>query len=409
MKETVVILCAGGPAPGINAVIASVAKAFLASGYEVLGLHGGYKPLCIDEESDNYLSIDIKMAERIHSRGGSALRMSRYKPKDQDFKTDFFIKHNVRLLVTVGGDDTASTANRLSKFLVQNKMDVANIHVPKTIDNDLPLPEGRRTFGFKSAKEEGTRITLTVAEDGRTCGTWFVMAAMGREAGHLAFAIGEACNLPMIIVPEMFNKVKCTLEAITSLMVSSIVKRTILGLDHGVIIVSEGVFHFIDEEEIKNSGIQFSYDEHGHPELGTVSKGQIFNTLLQARLKQLGIKVKSRPNDLGYEIRCVRPIASDLQYCTALGAGVFKLFSEGKTGCLVTLDREDRIMPLYLKDIENPETHKIIPRLLSLKNDVVQQTIKTIMHYITPSDYEAAKRYLKNPEEYDFKKILNWD
>ncbi len=392
----------------MNAVIASVAKAFLANGYEVLGLHGGYQPLCKESESQNYLPIDIKMAERIHSRGGSALRMSRYKPKDSEFKTDFFIKHNVRLLVTVGGDDTASTANRLPKFLTANNLPVANIHVPKTIDNDLPLPEGIPTFGFRTAKEEGSRITLTVTEDARTTGVWFVMAAMGREAGHLAFAIGEACHSPMIIVPEMFNRVPCTLERITRLMISSIVKRNILGLDHGVMIVSEGVFHSISEEELKTSGIQFSYDEHGHPELGTVSKGQVFNTLLTRRLKELGLKVKSRPDDLGYELRCVRPIASDLQYCTALGAGVYRLFCEGKTGCMVTLDKQDNIVPLYLKDVEDPETGKVRPRLLNLGSDVVRQTIDTIMHYITPSDYEAAKKWISNPEEYDFRKILNW-
>jgi 6-phosphofructokinase 1 len=392
----------------MNAVIASVAKTFLADGYNVLGLHGGYQPLCKESEFNNYVQIDIKMAERIHSRGGSMLRMSRYKPKDSEFRTDFFIRHNVRLLVTVGGDDTASTANRLSKFLAANNLPVANIHVPKTIDNDLPLPAGMPTFGFRSAKEEGSRITLTVSEDARTTGVWFVMAAMGREAGHLAFAIGEACHSAMVIIPEMFNRVPCTLEAITKLMVSSIVKRNILGLDHGVIIVSEGVFHSISEQELMNSGIQFTYDEHGHPELGTLSKGQLFNTLLQRRLKELEIKVKSRPNDLGYELRCVRPIASDLQYCTALGAGVHKLFTEGKSGCMVMLDREDKILPLYLKDVEDPKTGKVRPRLLNLDSDVVQQVLHDILHYLTPADYEAAKKWLKNPEDYDFRKILGW-
>lgn len=408
MKESVVILCAGGPAPGINTVIASVAKAFLLNGYEVIGLHGGYAPLFKPAESENYLKIDLRMADRIHSRGGSALRMSRYKPKDADFRTDFFVKHNVRLLVTVGGDDTASSANRVSKYLVANKLSVANIHVPKTIDNDLPLPEGIPTFGFQTAREEGTRIALTVSEDARTTGGWFVISAMGREAGHLAFGIGMSCHSPMVVVPEMFTKVECSFERITKLMISSIVKRSILGLDYGVMIVSEGVFHFLSDAEIHNSGIQFTYDEHGHPELGTISKGQVFNTLLQRRIKELGLKVKSRPNDIGYELRCVRPMGYDLTYCTALGTGVYKLFKEGKTGCMVMLNNEDQIVPLYLKDVEDPVTGKVKPRLLSLDSDRVRQMMSDIMHYITPADYEAAKAYIPNPEEYDFKKILGW-
>ena len=409
MNKSVVILCAGGPAPGMNTVIASIAKTFLAGGWEVIGLHGGYGPLFKDNECDNFIKIDIKMADRIHSRGGSSLRMSRYKPKDTEFKTDFFIRHNVQLLVTVGGDDTASTATRISKYLVANKLDVKNIHVPKTIDNDLPLPEGIPTFGYRTAKEEGSRITLTVTEDARTTGNWFVMSAMGREAGHLAFGIGEACHAAMIIVPEMFNKVPCTLDRITKLMVSTIVKRYVMGLDYGVIIVSEGVFHFISDEEIKNSGIQFTFDEHGHPELGTISKGQVFNQLLQRELKTLGLKLKSRPNDLGYELRCCRPTAFDLAYCTQLGTGVYKLFSEGKTGCMVTLDREERIVPLFLKDLEDPATGKVRPRLLNINSSRSQQVINSIMHYLTPTDYAAAKKWLQEPEAYDFKKILNWE
>ena len=64
---------------------------------------------------------------------------------------------------------------------------------------------------------------------------------------------------------------------------------------HGVVMISEGVFHFLADEEIKNCGIEFTYDEHGHPELGNVSKAHIINVLVQRKLKELGISIKSRP------------------------------------------------------------------------------------------------------------------
>jgi len=406
MKEAVAILCAGGPAPRINTVISSVTKIFNKEGFNVLGLNGGYKSLFSEEPSFEFL--DFEYADQIYSRGGSALKMSRYKPKDDEFKVDFFKKNNVKLLVTIGGDDTASTANRLAKFLAREKMEVKNIHVPKTIDNDLPLPEGTPTFGYHSAKEEGVRLSTTIYEDARTSGNWFVVSAMGREAGHLAFGIGTACHYPMIIIPEMFNKTKMTFDKITRMVVSSMVKRRILGIDYGVAMISEGVFHFMSDEEIIDTGVNFTYDEHGHPELGNVSKSHIFNMLTQQHLKTLRITVKSRPEEIGYELRCCRPIAYDLSYATRLGLGVYNLFKKGETGCMTTIDREGNITPLYLKDVED-ENGKIKPRLVNIESESVQVIFKNNLHYITKEDYRAAKKYVKNPEDYDFMKILKWD
>jgi 6-phosphofructokinase len=406
MKEAVAILCAGGPAPGINTVISSVTKIFLQNGYQVLGLNGGYRSLFSAEPAFDYL--DFEYADQIYSRGGSALKMSRYKPKDEEFKVDFFRRNNVKILVTIGGDDTASTANRLAKYLADQKMDIKNIHVPKTIDNDLPLPEGTPTFGYHSAKEEGVRIASTIYEDARTSGNWFVVSAMGREAGHLAFGIGTACHFPMIIIPEMFDKTKITFDKITNLVISSMVKRRLLGIDYGVAIISEGVFHFMSDEEIIATGINFTYDDHGHPELGNVSKSHIFNMLVQQKLKTLRINVKSRPNEMGYELRCCRPIAYDLNYATRLGLGVYKLFKKGVTGCMVTIDRTGEISPLFLKDVED-ENGKVRPRLVNINAEKVQLIYRNNLHFITAADYRGAKKFVQNPEEYDFYKILNWD
>jgi len=405
MKESVAILCGGGPAPGINSVISSVALVFLKSGYRVIGIHEGYKGLFSEDRKT--IDIDFTFADDIHKQGGSALQMSRHKPKDAEFTTKFFTDNNVSLLVTIGGDDTASTANRISKYLRNNDVSIQNIHVPKTIDNDLPLPPGIPTFGYQSAKQEGVRISQTIYEDARTSGNWFVLSAMGREAGHLAFGIGAACHFPMIIIPEMFDKVDITFDRIINLVISAIIKRKIEGIDYGVAIVSEGVFHFMSDEEIDNSGINFTYDDHGHPELGNVSKAHIFNVLLQNRLKELNVNVKSRPVELGYELRCVQPTSYDLLYCGMLGFGVKKLFDEGRTGCMVTADSQGRIEPLYLDDVAD-ESGKVQPRLVDMKGDKSQLVFNHGLQFIEPGDYESAKAYLSNPEEFDFRAILGW-
>ena len=184
MKDAIAILTGGGPAPGMNTVVGSVAKTFLAKGYRVIGLHYGYSGLF--NPSPRYEDLDFFKADYIFNQGGSYLTMSRFKPTDKDFEEnfnlDFFKSNNVKLLVTVGGDDTASTANRIAKFLEAKHYPIANIHVPKTIDNDLPLPDGTPTFGDQSAAEGGAVIGRAVYNDARTSANWFVVAAMGRSA-----------------------------------------------------------------------------------------------------------------------------------------------------------------------------------------------------------------------------------
>lgn len=405
MKQSVAILCAGGPAPGINTVISAVTKIFSQNGFQVIGLNGGYRSLFSDEP--DFVYLDFEFADNIYSRGGSALVMSRYKPTDKEFKSDFFEKYNVKCLVTIGGDDTASTANRLGKWLREKNIDIKTIHVPKTIDNDLPLPAGYPTFGYNSAKEEGVKLATTLYEDARTSGNWFVVSAMGREAGHLAFGIGSACHYPMIIIPEMFNKTQMTFDKIARLVISSMVKRRLMGIPYGVAIISEGVFHFMTDEDIIGTGVNFTYDEHGHPELGNVSKAHIFNMLVQERLKNLRIKVKSRPNEMGYELRCCRPIAYDLSYATRLGLGVHVLYSRGETGCMVTVGRDGSVEPLFMDSVAD-EKGKIKPRLVDVEADHFQLIANSNLHYITPEDYKGAAKFVDNPEEYDFMKILEW-
>jgi 6-phosphofructokinase 1 len=230
---------------------------------------------------------------------------------------------------------------------------------------------------------------------------------MGREAGHLAFAVGAACHFAMIIIPEMFNKTEITFDKIIRLMISSMIKRKILGIDYGATILSEGVLHFLSEEEIKNCGIHFEYDAHGHPELSLISKAHIFNTLLQNELNRLNIPIKSRPVEIGYHVRCVPPSGFDKMYCSMLGMGVKQLFDAGKTGCMVTVDTLGNVNPLFLKDVEG-ENGKIRTRLVDMECNKVKMVYAENQQYLIKEDYEAARKYLPNPEEYDFFKILKW-
>ncbi|MBQ3208109.1 MAG: 6-phosphofructokinase [Bacteroidales bacterium] len=412
MKDAVIILCGGGPAPGMNSVSMSVAKTFLSKGYRVIGLHGGYSGLFSKNARTEDLTFFI--ADRYFNRGGSYLEMSRFKPTDKDFEENFnldlFKDNNIKLLVTIGGDDTASTANRISKFLAAKGYPIANIHCPKTIDNDLPLPANAPTFGYNSAKDEGAHLARTVYEDARTSGNWLIISAMGRTCGSLALGIGEATHCPMTIIPEMFDKTQINLDKVVKLAISAILKRKIMGVNYGTIIAAEGVFH--DEgiiDGLVNSGLNITYDDHGHPELGKISKAGLFNDLLEIEFKKLGLKVKSRPVEIGYDVRCQDPIAYDVTYCTELAMGAYQLFSEGKTGCMVYVDSYGNVSPLYLADLQDPTTGKIPPRVVDINSGTAQNYYNYIAHYVTEADYDAVRALgIENPEAFDFKKILEW-
>ena len=402
MQKSILILCGGGPAPGINSVISTVAKAFLKDGYRVLGLHEGFKGIFSD--NPEIKEFDFFHADRIFSRGGSTLIMSRFKPKNEKLNTNLFLENNVKLLVSIGGDDTASTANRITGHLRKENISIANIHVPKTIDNDLPLPDRNPTFGFHSAKDEGVRIGNTTYEDARTSQNWFVMSTMGRSAGHLAFGIAASCHFPMMVIPEMFDRTSITFDKVVRLVISSMIKRKIENINYGVALISEGVFHNMPKSELLKCGIDFTYDAHGHPELGNVSKAHIFNMLVQKELKELGIDIKSRPVELGYELRCCRPIGFDLTLCTLLGLGVKKLYDEGQSGCMVTANSRGEVTPLFLSDIQDKDG-KIAPRLVDIDSEFVKLCFQNL-YYLEEKHNKAARAYIKTPEKYNFDSIL---
>tara|TARA_R110002126_G_scaffold229039_2_gene373413 strand:- start:2489 stop:2941 length:453 start_codon:yes stop_codon:yes gene_type:complete len=147
-KKSILILCGGSLEPEINSIVSNVARAFLKDGYKVSGLHEGFKG--IFDKNSKIKEFDFFRADRIFNRGGSTLIMSRFESKNEQLNTCLFIDNIVKLLVTIGNDDSASTANRITGYLTNEGISNSNTHVPKTINNDLPLTDRNPTFGFHS-------------------------------------------------------------------------------------------------------------------------------------------------------------------------------------------------------------------------------------------------------------------
>src|SRR5262249_29871453 len=121
-------------------------------------------------------------------------------------------------------------------------------HVPKTIDNDLPLPGSTPTFGFETARQVGTEVVRNLAEDARTTSRWYLIVSMGRAAGHLALGIGKAAPATLTIIPEEFPGRHVTLDELCDIIIGSIIKREAMGLHYGVVMLAEGLIAAIGEE-----------------------------------------------------------------------------------------------------------------------------------------------------------------
>src|SRR5882672_9063568 len=139
--STLGILVGGGPAPGINSVISAACIEGINRGFEVVGIREGFRWLMRGDTS-HCSKLQIDDVSRIHLTGGSMLGTARDNPT-KDEKALFAVvatleKLGVTHLVTIGGDDTALSSSRVEQF---SKGRIHAAHVPKTIDNDLPLPE----------------------------------------------------------------------------------------------------------------------------------------------------------------------------------------------------------------------------------------------------------------------------
>ena len=196
------ILVGGGPAPGINGVIAAATIRARLSGTRVLGIRNGFEEL-LKTDGDPVRELDIHDVSRIHFRGGSALGTSRANPtrraEDLDRVVTTLERLGIDRLVTIGGDDTAFRRARSPNA----RRSISVAHVPKTIDNDLDLPPSIDTFGYQTAAV-GVEIIQNLMVDAKTtlAGT---TVAMGRKAGHLALGIGKAAGATLTVILEEYG------------------------------------------------------------------------------------------------------------------------------------------------------------------------------------------------------------
>lgn len=386
------ILVGGGPAPGINGVIGALTLEARTRARKVIGIYDGFQWL-MRGDPNHVKELDHNDVSRIHFQGGSILNTSRANPtkKAEDLERVVATLQSlgVGYLATIGGDDTMFAASQVAR---QAGGRIRVCHVPKTIDNDLPLPGEIPTFGFETARQLGAELVQNLMEDSRTTGRWYFVVVMGRSAGHLALGIGKATGATLTLIPEEFNGA-VRMSTVCDILEGAILKRTALwNRSDGVAIIAEGLLEHMTAEELSGiEGVRIAHDSYGHLRLAEVDLAYILKSLVEHRFAGRGAPLAIVHKNIGYELRSAPPIAFDCEYVRTLGYGAVEFLlnpdpaAAKLTGALVALIH-GKLEYLDFQALKDSKTGKTRVRAVD----------------IAAPSYRVAREYMIRLEKEDF-------
>ncbi len=381
-REVVGIVVGGGPAPGINSVISAATIEAINEGKQVVGIVGGFNCL-FDGRENSIIPLTIDDVSRVHLRGGSILGTSRGTPDDakQKFKTlmSMLKQARIKYLISIGGEGSLFVAHWIEK---EARGSVNVVHVPKTIDNDVPMPGGLATFGYQTARHIGVQIVDNLMEDARTMGRWYLVTTMGRNAGHLALGMGVASGATVTLIPEEFEE-NVTLAKVADVLSGSIIKRLAMGRNHGVAILAEGIADRLNPEELTAEHVE--KDSMGRVRLSDIPLGRLLRGLARKTLNTLGINAVIVDKNIGYEMRAADPIPYDVEYTRNLGYGAVRFLLKGGTGSMIVV-YEGNIRPIPFVEMLEFSDGSVRVRKVDLNSEA----------------YEVARKYMIRLERSDF-------
>jgi 6-phosphofructokinase 1 len=340
------ILAAGGPAPGINNVIITAMEECHRCGWEIIGFREGFRWLARESrlrEGEHYQFLAEPEVKIFYNRGGCFLCTSRVNPSAQDFPRILNTMRRLRIegLVTIGGDDTLYTAMRLSRAAQKSSTskNFLVVHVPKTIDNDLPLPHGVPTFGFETARHYGAAFVRRLITDAASTGKhWHVVQTMGRSAGHLALGIGKAAEAHLTLIPEEFTR-RVTLQHLCDIIETTVLKRLAAGKGYGVVVIAEGILTKFSLRDLSKvfGPEKIERDAFNNIRLAALDLPEVVCRELERRFSARAFRPTFVPLKVGYDVRSADPITPDQLHTRNLGYGAARAIMEGRGHLMVTL------------------------------------------------------------------------
>ena len=415
----VAILFAGGPAPAANAVISTAAVSFLRNNIDVYGILHGYShlveygPQHSMAEGRDYVRITHNLLRRSRNSQGILIGTARTNPgKDisepahlKDPKRtaplravyEALVSMGVDALISIGGDDTLKTANKLKLYqehLPPGHKHIPVVHLPKTIDNDYMGIDF--TFGYFTAVDVLAGEIRNLLADAESTRSYFMAETMGRSAGWLAYGAAIAGEASLVVsVEDVTGKYeaseeiadpqtgKTTIRRVMEL--DEVVKRIVAtirvreeaeGKEFGVIVIAEGLAEYLPRTHIEG----VPRDEHGHIAISKLDLCRLFSDLVGKEYsKQTGKKRKITGIKLGYECRCSRPLAFDVMLGSQLGVGAYRALVEKRLdGVMVSASGQLELNYVPFNQLVDPAT------------------LVTVVRYIEPgSDFHRLARFLE--------------
>ncbi|GAA4457672.1 6-phosphofructokinase [Novipirellula rosea] len=404
--KRVAILFAGGPAPAANAVISTAAFSFLEEGAQVFGIKHGYSRLAeytaagpLQEGSD-YIRFSHDSLTNARSSRGIMIGTARTNPgkhvnspahlKDPELVAPLrrvyegLCSLEVDALISIGGDDTLKTANKLKMFQDNLPADARRfpiVHLPKTIDNDYSGIDF--TFGFFTAVETLAEEIRNLNFDAAAGRSYFLCEAMGRSAGWLAYGAAIAGEASMVLSVEDIcgaladeeivnhetgeTRKVMALDRVVDRMVDMMLAREREGRQYGTIVVAEGMAEYLPTKYLEG----VSRDDHGHINISSLNLSTMMSKLVSERYNErTGKTRKVNGLQLGYEARCAPPQAYDVMLGSQLGVGAYRALVEEKlNGVMVSVSGQFDLHFVPFSKLVDPETLVTKVRFIEQNSD----------------------------------------
>jgi pyrophosphate--fructose-6-phosphate 1-phosphotransferase len=386
----VAVLFSGGPAAGGHNVVCGLKRA-LGPDNTLFGVRPGPKGLI---RGDLFEITDADVKSIANTGGFDFLGTDRTKIKtDAQFAQvrETCVKHALDAIVIVGGDDSntnaAVLAERLFSGVKPDGSGVQVIGVPKTIDGDLQigglLPI---SFGFDTATRIYSELVGNILQDARSSlKYWHFIKLMGRSASHVTLEVALQTKPAVTLISEEIAERGLSLATIVDQIAQTVAQRYRNGVNHGVVLIPEGVIEFIPEMNAliaelndvlgqhaaafaaaadaekasfvegklspANARLLFSLpayvmrmllaerDSHGNLQVSLIPTERLLVDMVKARVREIDAEIPfaAHCHFMGYEGRCGAPTLFDAAYTYNLGLTAGSLILDGRTGYMASV------------------------------------------------------------------------